>query len=428
MSIKYLKKAIKTPSTDDHATRANVQKILNDLEIRREKGIKEISKKFDKYEGEVVVSKEKIEEAGKKVDQKTKDDIQFAYERIKKFAEHQLKHLNNDFEVELSKGLIAGQRLIPIDTVGCYIPGGRYAHISSAIMGITPAKVAGVKTIITASPPKDSNGANPGIIYAANLCGADVILNLGGIAAIASLTYGCFENPPVDFLVGAGNQYVAEAKRLLFGKVGIDLFAGPTEIAIIADKKADKEIVAADIVGQAEHGYNSPGWLITTDKSVADYVMKRIPELIKELPDGPRDSAEPAWRDFGEVVLCDTNEEMAAVSDKYAPEHLEVHAENLDWWLKRLKNYGSLFLGEETTVAYGDKCSGPNHILPTKGAGRYTGGLYVGKFIKCLTFQRMNRESTKTIGSTTSRLARAEGMEAHARTADIRLKKYKIQN
>ena len=428
MTIKYLKKAIKTPSTDDHETRASVQKILNDLEISREKGIKEISKKFDKYEGEVVVSKEKIEEASKKVNQKTKDDIQFAHERIKKFAEHQLKHLNNDFEVEISKGLIAGQRLIPIDTVGCYIPGGRYAHISSAIMGITPAKVAGVKTIITASPPKDSNGANPGIIYAANFCGADVILNLGGIAAIASLTYGCFENPPVDFLVGAGNQYVAEAKRLLFGKVGIDLFAGPTEIAIIADKKADKEIVAADIVGQAEHGYNSPGWLITTDKSVADYVIKRVPELIKELPDGPRSSAEPAWRDFGEVVLCDTNEEMATVSDKYAPEHLEVHAENLDWWLKRLKNYGSLFLGEETTVAYGDKCSGPNHILPTKGAGRYTGGLYVGKFIKCLTFQRMNRESTKTIGSTTSRLARAEGMEAHARTADIRLKKYKIQN
>ena len=428
MAIKYLKTAIKTSSTDDHKTRTSVQKILNDLEKRREEGILEISKKFDKYEGEVVVSKEKIEEASEKVDQKTKDDIQFAHERIKKFAEHQLKHLNNDFEIEISKGLIAGQRLIPINTVGCYIPGGRYAHISSAIMGITPAKVAGVKTIITASPPKDKNGANPGIIYAANLCGADVILNLGGIAAIASLTYGCFKNPPVDFLVGAGNQYVAEAKRLLFGKVGIDLFAGPTEIAIIADKKADKEIVAADIVGQAEHGYNSPGWLITTDKSVAEYVMKRIPELIKELPDGPRDSAEPAWRDFGEVVLCDSNEEMATVSDKYAPEHLEVHAENLDWWLKRLKNYGSLFLGEETTVAYGDKCSGPNHILPTKGAGRYTGGLYVGKFIKCLTFQRMNRESTKTIGATTSRLARVEGMEAHARTADIRLKKYKIQN
>ena len=424
MTIKYLKKAIKTPSTDDHKTRKSVQEILIDLEKKREEGIKEITKKFDNYDGDIIVSKEKIEESIKKVDQKTKDDIKFAHERIRKFAEHQLKSMNNEFEVELSKGLFAGQRLIPVNTAGCYIPGGRYAHISSATMAITPAKVAGVKTIICASPPKDKNGAHPGIIYAANLCGADVILNLGGIAAIASMAYGCFNNPEVDFLVGAGNQYVAEAKRILFGKVGIDLFAGPTEIAIIADKSADKEIVAADIVGQAEHGYNSPGWVFTTDKSLGDYIMKRIPELIAELPEGPRSSAEPAWRDYGEVILCDDNEDMANISDKYAAEHLEVHAENLDWWLKRLKNYGSLFLGEETTVAYGDKCSGPNHILPTKGAGRYTGGLYVGKFIKCLTFQRMTKEANKIVGATAARLGRAEGMEAHARTGDIRLKKY----
>ena len=424
MAVKYLKKAIKTPSTDDSKTRTTVQNILNDIEKRREEGIKEITKKFDNYDGEIILSKEKIEEAIKKVDQKTKDDVQFAHERIKKFAEHQLKSMNNEFEVELSKGLFAGQRLIPVNTAGCYIPGGRYAHISSATMAITPAKVAGVKTIICASPPKDKNGAHPGIVYAANLCGADVILNLGGIAAIASMAYGCFNNPEVDFLVGAGNQYVAEAKRILFGKVGIDLFAGPTEIAIIADKSADKEIVAADIVGQAEHGYNSPGWVFTTSKSLATYIMKRIPELIAELPEGPRSSAEPAWRDYGEVILCDSNEDMASVSDKYAAEHLEVHAENLDWWLKRLKNYGSLFLGEETTVAYGDKCSGPNHILPTKGAGKYTGGLYVGKFIKCLTFQRMTKEANKIVGATAARLGRAEGMEAHARTGDIRLKKY----
>ena len=424
MAIKYLKKAIKTPSSDDHKTRAAVQNILNDIEKRREERIKEITKKFDNYEGDIIVSKEKIDEASKKVDQKTKDDIKFAYERIKKFAEYQLKSMNNDFEVELSKGLFAGQRLIPVDTAGCYIPGGRYAHISSAVMAITPAKVAGVRKIICASPPKDKNGANAGIIYAANLCGADVILNLGGIAAIASMAYGCFKNPPVDFLVGAGNQYVAEAKRILYGKVGIDLFAGPTEIAIIADKSSDKEIVAADIVGQAEHGYNSPGWVFTTDKAVADYVMKRIPELIKELPEGPRSSAEPAWNDYGEVILCDSNEDMAKISDEYAAEHLEVHAENLEWWLKRLRNYGSLFLGEETTVAYGDKCSGPNHILPTKGAGRYTGGLFVGKFIKTLTFQRMSKDANKIVGATAARLARAEGMEAHARTGDIRLKKY----
>ena len=424
MAIKYLKKAIKTPSTDDLKTRSVVQNMLNDIEKRGEEGIKEITKKFDKYEGEIVLSKEKIEDAIRKVNQKTKDDVQFAHERIKRFAEHKLKSMNNDFEVELSKGLFAGQRLIPVDTTGCYIPGGRYAHISSAIMAITPAKVAGVRIIICASPPKDQNGANAGIIYAANLCGADVILNLGGVAAIASMAYGCFKNPPVDFLVGAGNQYVAEAKRILYGKVGIDLFAGPTEIAIIADKSADKEIVAADIVGQTEHGYNSPGWVFTTDKSIADYVMKRIPELIAALPEGPKSSAEPAWIDYGEIILCDTNEDMAKVSDQYAPEHLEVHAENLDWWLKELRNYGSLFLGEETTVAYGDKCSGPNHILPTKGAGRYTGGLYVGKFIKCLTFQRMSKEANKIVGATAARLARAEGMEAHARTGDIRLKKY----
>ncbi len=424
MTVKYLKRAIKNPSTDDTKTRTVVQKILNDIEKRREEAIKEITKKFDKYEGEIILSKEKIEDAIKKVDQKTKDDVQFAHERIRKFAEYQLKSMNNEFEVELSKGLFAGQRLIPVNTAGCYIPGGRYAHISSATMAITPAKVAGVKTIICASPPKDKNGAHPGIIYAANLCGADVILNLGGIAAIASMAYGCFNNPEVDFLVGAGNQYVAEAKRILFGKVGIDLFAGPTEIAIIADKSADKEIVAVDIVGQAEHGYNSPGWVITTDKSLAEYVIKRIPELIEDLPEGPKTSAKPAWTDYGEVILCDTKEEMASVSDNYAAEHLEVHAENLDWWLKRLKNYGSLFLGEETTVAYGDKCSGPNHILPTKGAGKYTGGLYVGKFIKCLTFQRMTKEANKVVGATAARLGRAEGMEAHARTGDIRLKKY----
>ncbi len=428
MAIKYIKKASKTPETDDHKTQAAVQDILNDIAKRKEEALKDLNKKFDKYEGEVIVSKEKIEEAIKKVDQKTKDDVKFAHDRIKKFAEHQLKSMNNNFEVELSKGLFAGQRLIPVDTAGCYIPGGRYAHISSAVMAITPAKVAGVKTIICASPPKDKDGANPGIIFAADHCGADVIMNLGGVAAIGSMTHGCFNNPPVDFLVGAGNQYVAEAKRIVYGKVGIDQFAGPTEIAIIADKTADKEIVAVDLVGQLEHGYNSPGWLFTTDKELADFTMKRVPELIKELPELAKVNATAAWKDYGEVILCDNNEEMAEVSDKYASEHLEVHAENLNWWLKRLRNYGSLFLGEETTVAYGDKCSGTNHILPTKGGGRYTGGLFVGKFIKTLTFQRMTKEATEVVGATAARLGRAEGMEAHARTADVRLRKYGFSN
>ena len=424
MTIKYLKKANKTSSSDDHKTKGIVEKILKDLEKSKEDGCIELTKKFDKYEGEIIVSKEKIEEIKKKLDQKTKDDIQFSHDRVRKFAEAQLKNYGNNFEVELSEGLYAGQSLIPINTAGCYVPAGRYAHIASAVMSITTAKVAGVKNIIACSSPKPNIGAHPKIIYTSDLCGADVILNLGGVQAIAAMAYGFFGNKPADILVGPGNQFVAEAKRILFGKVGIDLFAGPTEIAIIADKTADPEIVSYDLVGQAEHGYNSPAWLYTTDETLAEKVMKKVPELIKDLPEVPRTNADAAWRDYGEIVLCENNEEMAKISDEYAPEHVEVQAENLNWWLKRLKNYGSLFLGEETTVAYGDKCSGTNHILPTKGAGRYTGGLFVGKFIKTLSFQRMTRKSTELVGAAAARLSRYEGMEAHARTGDIRLKKY----
>jgi sulfopropanediol 3-dehydrogenase len=428
MTIKYIKKADKNAASDEVETRQRVQDILKDIESNRDNGIKEISRKFDKYEGDVIVSQEKIEEVIKSLDQKVKDDVQFSYDRVRTFAEHQLKHLNNNFEVELSPGLFAGQKLIPVDSVGCYVPGGRYNNIASAVMSITTAKVAGVKNVIAASPPKDENGANPIIIYTANLCGADVIMNVGGIGAIGAFAYGCFGNPEVDMIVGPGNQYVAEAKRLLFGKVGIDLFAGPTEIGIIADHTANQEIIAVDLVGQAEHGPNSPAWLYTTDQSLCDYVMKRVPELITDLPKTSQDNAGAAWRDYGEVILCNTNEELCEISDQYAPEHLEVQAENLDWWLEKLKNYGSLFLGEETTVAYGDKCSGTNHILPTKGAAKYTGGLFVGKFIKTVTFQRMTKESNKEVGAAAARISRLEGMEAHARTGDVRLRKYGFQN
>ena len=420
MTISFIKKADKTSSSDEVETRQKVQEVLNEIESKRDEGIKEISRKFDKYEGDVIVSQEKIEEVIKSLDQKVKDDVQFSYDRVRSFAEHQLKHLNNNFEVELSPGLFAGQKLIPVNSVGCYVPGGRYNNIASAVMSITTAKVAGVKKVIAASPPKDENGANPIIIYTANLCGADVIMNCGGIGAIGAFAYGCFGNPEVDMIVGPGNQYVAEAKRILYGKVGIDLFAGPTEIGIIADHTADKEMIAVDLVGQAEHGPNSPAWLYTTDKTLCDFVMKKVPELIAELPETSKNNAYAAWRDYGEVILCDTNEELCQVSDEYAPEHLEVQAENLDWWLDKLKNYGSLFLGEETTVAYGDKCSGTNHILPTKGAAKYTGGLFVGKFIKTVTFQRMTKESNKEVGAAAARISRLEGMEAHARTGDAR--------
>ena len=428
MTIKYLKKASKTASTDDTKTKDIVQNLLKELEKSKEEGCKELTKKFDKYDGEIIVSKEKIEEINKNLDQKTKDDIKFSYDRVRKFAEAQLANYGKDFEVELSNGWYAGQKLVPVNTAGCYIPGGRYAHIASAVMSVTTAKVAGVKNIIACSPPKEGIGAHPSIIYTANLCGADVILNLGGVPAIAAMTYGMFGNAPADILVGPGNQFVAEAKRILFGKVGIDLFAGPTEIGIIADETADPEIVAVDLVGQAEHGYNSPCWLYTTSQKLADEVMKRVPELIEKLPEVPRLSAEAAWRDYGEVILCDTDEEMVKVSDDYAPEHLEIQTKNLEWFHKRLKNYGSLFIGEETTVAYGDKCSGTNHILPTKGAGKYTGGLFVGKFIKTLSFQRMTKESTKEVGSAAARISRYEGMEAHARTGDVRLRKYGYSN
>ena len=428
MGIKYLKKATKTSSTDDIKTKEVVQNLLNQLEKTKEKCCKELTKKFDKYDGEIVVSKERIEEIKKSLDQKTKDDIKFSYERVRKFAEAQLKNYGQNFEVELSKGLYAGQKLIPVNTAGCYVPGGRYAHIASAVMSVTTAKVAGVKNIIASSPPKEGVGAHPAIVYTANLCGADVILNLGGVPAIAAMTYGMFENAPADILVGPGNQFVAEAKRILFGKVGIDLFAGPTEIAVIADETADPEIVAFDLVGQAEHGYNSPAWLFTTTKKLAEDVMKRVPELIANLPEIPKTSADAAWRDYGEIILCDTDEEMATISDEYAPEHLEVQTKNLKWFHERLKNYGSLFIGEETTVAYGDKCSGTNHILPTKGASKYTGGLFVGKFIKTLSFQRMTKESTEEVGAAAARISRYEGMEAHARTGDVRLKKYGYSN
>ena len=291
-------------------------------------------------------------------------------------------------------------------------------------MTVTTAKVAGVSHVTACSPPRPGIGMNPAVLYALDVCGADTILNLGGVQGIAAMAFGLFGTPPARVLAGPGNQFVAEAKRILFGRVGIDMFAGPTESMVIADGTADPEIVAWDLVGQAEHGYNSPVWLVATDRSLAETVAARIPELIAELPDLNRENASAAWRDYGEIILCDSREEAARVSDDYASEHLQVQADDLDWWLGNLNSYGSLFLGEETTVAYGDKVSGPNHVLPTKGAAHYTGGLSVGKFMKTVTWQRATREANRAIGQTCARISRLEGMEGHARTADVRLAKY----
>jgi len=265
---------------------------------------------------------------------------------------------------------------------------------------------------------------HPYLMYAFQKAGAHVIMTLGGVQAIATMAYGLFTGKSADVIVGPGNKFVAEAKRSLFGKVGIDVFAGPSEVAVIADDSADAAMVASDLVGQAEHGHESPAWLFTTSETLARDVMNRIPALIADLPPTARDAAGAAWRDYGEVIVCDSREEVVEISDRYASEHLEVHAQDLDWWLQNLTCYGSLFLGEETTVAYGDKCSGPNHVLPTKGAARYSGGLSVHKFMKTLTWQQMNRAAARDIGLVTARISRIEGMEAHARTADDRLRKY----
>jgi sulfopropanediol 3-dehydrogenase len=311
-----------------------------------------------------------------------------------------------------------------VNVAGCYVPTGRYAHIASAYMSIATAKAAGVPTVIACSTPYRGEGIHPQVLYAMKVAGADVVLTLGGVQAIATLAFGLFTGKPADIVVGPGNKYVAEAKRALFGTVGIDVLAGPTEIAIIADDSAEAALVATDLVGQAEHGPDSPAWLITTSRELAHNVSSLVPERLAALPQPARDAAGAAWRDFGEVVLCATREEAVQVSDRYAAEHLEVHARDLDWWLEHLTCYGSLFLGEETTVAFGDKASGPNHILPTKGAARYSGGLSVHKFLKTVTWQRMTREANRDIAPVTARISRLEGMEAHARTADERLARY----
>ena len=342
---------------------------------------------------------------------------------MRRFAEAQRESLA-EFETELSPGLVAGQRLIPVETAGCYVPGGRYAHIASAIMSVTTAKTAGVANVIACSPPRREGGVHPAILYTANLCGADTVLALGGVQGVAALAFGLFTGHAADLIVGPGNRFVAEAKRVLFGRVGIDLFAGPTEILVIADGEADPDLVACDLVSQAEHGPDSPAWLVSTSPALAREVMARIDHFVARLEEPNRSAAAAAWRDYGEVAVAGSREEAAALSDTYAPEHLEVHAADPEWWLARLRNYGSLFLGEETTVTYGDKAAGPNHILPTRGAARYTGGLSVGKFIKTVTWQRMTREANREVGAASARISRAEGMQGHALAGDDRLHKY----
>jgi len=423
MAQEYLKKAALTSQSGASDVHETVQTILDDIEAGGDQAALDYAARFDQYEGNIVLTRDEIEAAKAKVPEKLRRDIAFAHDNVRRFATAQKETLR-DIEVEVVPGLIAGQKSIPVRGAGCYVPGGRYSHIASAIMTVTTAKVAGCSHIVACSPPRPGIGVNPAIIYAADLCGADTILAMGGVQGVAAMTFGLFGLPPANILVGPGNQFVAEAKRILFGRVGIDMIAGPTDSLILADASADPEVVATDLVGQAEHGYNSPVWLVTDDRALAEQVMELVPRLIEDLPEVNRQNAEAAWRDYAEVILCADREEMAATSDSYAPEHLTVQAGDLDWWLGRLSCYGSLFLGEETTVAFGDKASGTNHVLPTSGAARYTGGLSVHKYMKIVTWQRATREGCKPVAEATARISRLEGMEGHARTADIRLRKY----
>jgi sulfopropanediol 3-dehydrogenase len=423
MSTTYLKRASKTPETETATAQKVVSEMLAEIGANGEAAVRAYAKKLDGWDGEIVLTRAEIDRRAAEVPAAVKRDIDFAIAQVSAFASAQRKSLT-EFAVEVHRGVTAGQRVLPVNVAGCYAPAGRYAHIASAYMGVATAKAAGVRTIVACSGPFRGGQMHPFLLYAFDKAGADVIMTLGGVQAIATMAEGLFSGKPADVIVGPGNKFVAEAKRTLFGKVGIDVFAGPSEVAVIADDTADAAIVASDLVGQAEHGHESPAWLFTTSRALAADVMRRVPALIETLPPTARDAAGSAWRDYGEVIVCDTRDEVAAVSDKYASEHLEVHARDLDWWLANLTCYGSLFLGEETTVAYGDKASGPNHVLPTKGAARYSGGLSVHKFMKTLTWQRMTREAARDIGEVTARISRLEGMEAHARTADDRLAKY----
>ncbi len=423
MTIEYLKKAPPRQASIDTATSETVERLLSDIQRNGRSAVEKYARDLDGWHGPIVLGEDDFAKASSALSQGVKDDIAFAYSRVRDFALRQRESLH-EFEVELIDGLAAGQKLIPVNVAGCYIPGGRYAHAASAIMSVCTAKVAGVPNIVATSPAHKEAGINPAILHTMKLCGADTVLALGGVQGIAAMAFGLYTSKPADVIVGPGNRFVAEAKRTLFGRIGIDVVAGPTESAIIADDTADANLVAADLAGQAEHGPDSPVWLFTSSRELGMKVIDRMPSVIDALPELARNAATAAWRDYGEVVLVDSREAMVEISDEYAPEHLQVFARDLDWWLARLTNYGSLFLGEETTVAYGDKCAGPNHILPTRGAARYSGGLSVGKFIKTVTYQRLTRGASREVGQVAARISRLEGMEGHARTGDIRLRKY----
>ncbi len=425
---RYLKRGMDASAIKaaDAKVRETVEGILAQIEERKDAAVRELSEKFDKWSPESFrLSAQEIERAIGQVKKRDLEDIQFAQAQVRNFAQKQ-RDTMHDLEVETLPGVVLGHKHIPVNSIGCYVPGGRYPMVGSAHMSIVTAKVAGVKRIIACAPPF-KGGPHPAIVAAMHFGGADEIFVLGGVQAVAAMALGTETISAVDMIVGPGNAYVAEAKRQLFGRVGIDLLAGPTETLIIADETVDGEICATDLLGQAEHGPTSPAVLITNSEKLARETMKEVERLLKILPSA--DLAGQAWKDYGEVIVCDSEEEMIAEADKVASEHVQVMTRDPDVFLNGMKNYGALFLGPRTNVAYGDKVIGTNHTLPTKKNARFTGGLWVGKFLKTCTYQKvLTDEASAMIGEYCSRLYMLEGFVAHAEQANVRVRRYGGRN
>lgn len=421
--IKYIKQGISADVAEatDQKVRDIVEGILGDIDKNGDAALRNYSEKFDKWSPDSFrLSREEIDACYKEMTEQQLSDIKFAQAQIRNFAQVQRDALQ-DVEVETLPGVILGHKNIPMMSVGCYVPGGKYPMVASAHMSVVTAKVAGVKRVIACAPPFDGR-PSPAIIVAMDMAGADEIYCFGGVQAIGAMALGTETIDPVDFLVGPGNAYVAEAKRQLFGRVGIDLLAGPTETLIIADDSVDGELCAADLLGQAEHGPNSPAILLTISEKLANDTIKEVARQLTILPTA--NIAGAAWNEYGQVIVCDTYEEMVEIADEIASEHVQVMTKDPQYFLVNMTNYGALFLGEETNVSYGDKVIGTNHTLPTKKAARYTGGLWVGKFIKTCTYQRISKEASVLVGEYCSRLCELEGFMGHKEQADIRLRRY----